>query len=484
MGLRRAVALGLAASLWLAAGVAGAQPVTDAAARADLARQLVAVIRPDAASEITTSVVVMQVTYMTTRGFAAGGPPLDEKQLAKSLQAAARATLAANHAALAQVYAQKMSAGDLQAALAFYRGADGQAALKARVRVTETILRSTEAALAGRGDAPPPAAPRYTPSAAEAAFEASPPGVAMAAADDAVAADNLQRSIEAATADYCGHAACDAVTRQFFQFMDDTVSPGRAKGEHAMVGSTARDLAPDDKAAKLARAACAGNAAGVAAAVKAGANPNATWKEGVGPGAVREMLTPLLWALDCGNLAGVKALLDAGADPNQAEAFGATPVTVAAENKNPELLKLLLSRGGDANAHDSRVTALQLALRVGADLERDKTPKARAWANWDLLLAAGADPNRAPPNGLTLIDQAAFDSRFDKVEWLLGHNWKGDPVSLGRDLEMQENLHHVPEDQMAAMQRVKAELVARGVRFPVGPLVKLSRDKNGFLVQP
>jgi hypothetical protein len=486
MALRRVTAIGLAVSLWLAAGSAEAGPVVDPA-REDLARQLVAVIRPEsmAAIEVRATIATMRTVYMTTTAYAAGGPLLDKDQFTRSRETGARATLAPNHAALAGAYAQGMSADELRAALAFYRSAEGQTALTARASAAEQVMKYVDRLLAGSGN-PAVKAPQYKPSAAEAAFEVSPAGAAMARADsEDVAVDSLQRPIEAAATDYCAHAACNDTTRQFFKFMDDSVASGRARGEHGMFGSTAGDLAPDANAAKLARAACSGNAAGVAAAVKAGADPNSTWKEGVGPGAVREMVTPLLWALDCGNVAGVKALLDAGANPNQVEKFGATPVTVAADSKNSNLLKLLLSRGGDANAHNHRQTALQIALDVANDLERiDKAPKARAWTNWDLLLAAGADPNRGVAGQMSLMDQAAFVSQFEKVEWLYHQGWKGDPVALGRDLEMQGNVGHVPPDQIAAMERVKAELIARGVRFPIGALIKLKRDSNGFLIQP
>ena len=418
---------GAAAVVSLALALAGAQSARGQAPGAEqqaLSRQLVDVTMPasGAEAEAEGTAQSMRVAFMMAQAFAAGGPKIDEKQFSASVQTAARADLAPAHAAMAQAYARAMSAEDLRAALLFYRSREGQAALQARSRLRAKAVVVARQLLAGQTPKEDAATLQFRPSAAELAFADSPSGKAMVAALASISAvDAAQRPIEAASADYCTHAKCDEDLKAFFKFWDSSVAMAgaqgdpsamsRAHGEHAMFGSTASDLFPDAKAAKLARAACVGDAASVAAAVKDGADPNAVGKEGTGPGAVREVVTPLLWAIDCGSLAGMKALLDAGANPNQAEQWGATPVTVAAATKDPAVLALLLSRGGDPNAHDERDTALEIAMGMESGLELvDNLPKARAWANWDALLAAGADPDRVAPKGRPLMEAAAMST--------------------------------------------------------------------------
>src|SRR5688572_7484136 len=55
--------------------------------------------------------------------------------------------------------------------------------------------------------------------------------------------------------------------------------------------------------------------------------------------------TPLQWAVYEGNVAEVKRLLRAGADVTIANNYGVTPMSLAAEVGNPEMLKVLLEVG-------------------------------------------------------------------------------------------------------------------------------------------
>jgi hypothetical protein len=244
------------------------------------------------------------------------------------------------------------------------------------------------------------------------------------------------------------------------------VNPRRAHGEHAMRGHTAGDLFIEPRIAALARAACTGGSEAVAKAVRSGADPNAFAQERVRRRGTAIIVTPLLWAVDCGNLSGVDALLEAGADPNLTEQFGETPVTFAAENRDPAILQLLLSRGGDPNAHDGQYTALEIAMRAGHSFEKwEGIAKVRAWANWDALLAAGADPDRVAPGGRPLIESAALFDMFETVEWFLNRGWNGDFEDLARRLEIAESSGPIDAEQSAALQRIKARLAARGARF-------------------
>ncbi|MDP1738350.1 MAG: ankyrin repeat domain-containing protein [Caulobacter sp.] len=480
-----------AAALIFAALPVMAQPLPDDE-RAELASQLVDVVSPRSGAiergRVELSVKLMKALVMMTAAFSGGMPELDERQFDASLKAGAEAAVAQERMSRVQAYAKAMTADDLRATLAFYRSPAGRAALKSREKYFAKLLAFVRSAEASKAAGDELQFPDYEPTAAEKAFAASPAGQAFAAAPvaDGSGIDALQNPIEAAEADYCAKITCGEGEHEFFKRMGAGIAMDRAHGEHAMFGDTAGDLFPDTKAAALARAACTGDVEAVALAIKDGADPNAVGKEGTGPGGVSEMVTPLLWALDCQSLPGVTALLDAGANPNQVEEWGATPVTVAASYNDPAFLRLLLNRGGDPNAQDGQETALAIAMGTANGLEWvDKVPAAQVWANWDALLAAGADPLREAPTGLPFMTALAFAGRWDKVEWLMDRGWAGDPVYLGRTLEAEEEgpRTYTPEAS-AAMERVKARLIAMGVRFPIGALIDLERDARGFYIQP
>jgi uncharacterized protein len=95
-------------------------------------------------------------------------------------------------------------------------------------------------------------------------------------------------------------------------------------------------------------------------------------------------VTPLLAASRNGDAAMVEVLLRAGADPSRAHPEGETPLLSAARAGSVPTLRLLLARGADVNAAEKfqQTTALMWAAAEG---HLDVV---------DLLLEAGADPNR------------------------------------------------------------------------------------------
>lgn len=113
------------------------------------------------------------------------------------------------------------------------------------------------------------------------------------------------------------------------------------------------------------------------------------------PGSHGETL--LFEAIRANQPASVEALLEGGADPNRANPRGETAVHAAAFSANPELLRLVLAHGGNADARNAHTgeTALMKALL---------SPNAGQYA---LLLDAGADPNAADANGSTPLLVAA-----------------------------------------------------------------------------
>ncbi len=147
---------------------------------------------------------------------------------------------------------------------------------------------------------------------------------------------------------------------------------------------------------------------------------------------------------------------------------------IAAGYRNTGILKLLLAHGGDPNAHDDRDMALSVAYSMGNS--------GAGWGAWDMLLAAGADINRAPPHGITVVIDAAYHNDWDRVGTLLERGYSGDLVELGRCATMAEDL--IAADRRPALARVKRVLEARGVKFPVPALMDLKRDAAGRYVQP
>lgn len=224
--------------------------------------------------------------------------------------------------------------------------------------------------------------------------------------------------------------------------------------EHKVGDKTAEEVFGATALAQLAKAACNGDPAGIAAALREGADVNGHGQEG---------MTPLLWALSCDNVRGIEALLEAGANPNQ-PVGSCTAVYLAATRHDPGPLHTLLRHGGDANAFDTEtgMTALQEAFSLGLH--------ELGWENYDALLAK-ADINRADERSWTIATEAAAMGRFDKVAQLLERGYARDLPNLGRMVQLR--VVDSKEDQ-AWQAKVRQMLEARGVRFPVPPAEQAS----------
>ena len=156
--------------------------------------------------------------------------------------------------------------------------------------------------------------------------------------------------------------------------------------------------------------------------------------------------TPLLFAARAGDAESATLLLKAGADPNDSQPDGVGALVLAAHSGNGHVAALLLEHGADPNAFGSGYTALHAAvlrsdlnlvkalLTRGADpnLRMAKgTPMRRDTTDWNLpatligstpyllaakfleadimgaLVAGGADPRLAMPNGADAVMLAA-----------------------------------------------------------------------------
>src|SRR5699024_91248 len=99
-------------------------------------------------------------------------------------------------------------------------------------------------------------------------------------------------------------------------------------------------------------------------------------------------VTLLQWAVLADSPAGFEALLDAGADPHAHGMDGETAVHTAVRVKDPDFLRMLVSRGADLDvrAEGRGHPPLTTALLSGAD------------ENVSALLRAGANPDM--PDGM------------------------------------------------------------------------------------
>ncbi|WP_433799054.1 ankyrin repeat domain-containing protein [Actinomycetospora sp. CA-084318] len=140
--------------------------------------------------------------------------------------------------------------------------------------------------------------------------------------------------------------------------------------------------------------------------------------------------TPLHWAASCDDVEAVDALLDAGADIEAPGAVlgGGTPIADARGFKQWAAARRLLERGATTTLIDAATLGLddrvRAALADGATLEDITTAFWGAChggrrSTAELLLSAGADPNRIPPwSDLTPLDAAQEEGADDLVAWL------------------------------------------------------------------
>lgn len=234
--------------------------------------------------------------------------------------------------------------------------------------------------------------------------------------------------------------------------------PNGPVAEYRVGDKSAGDVFANPGDAALVRAACEGDTAAVARQLAGGANPNAIGYEGI---------TPLLWTVRCESLPGLEALLAGGSDPNLASTAGFSPVFAAASMRNSAILKLLLSRGGNPNAADADgESALTQAMHLAIFTDDH--------SNFEALVEAGADINRADDFDRTIAIDAALLNQFDIVLYLLEHGYTHNYRRLGFYIQRLPNDPKLtPKGERERAKAVEA-LRARGVTFPV------NREDAGF----
>ena len=182
-------------------------------------------------------------------------------------------------------------------------------------------------------------------------------------------------------------------------------------------------------------AALNGNAAMVAALVKAGADPNVPLTQSGD--------TALMMASRTGRVDAIKVLLDNGAKVNTKEAWGGTTALMwAVSEGQAAAVKLLVDRGADVNARSNFVPAANgrgfegrtpVAPRRGQAAEEFAsgllTPLMFAAREGDVesarvLMAAGADVNAIAGDGKDALGLAIFNGNYDLASFLIDNKSK------------------------------------------------------------
>src|SRR6266446_5169421 len=108
---------------------------------------------------------------------------------------------------------------------------------------------------------------------------------------------------------------------------------------------------------------------------------------------------------------------------------GATPLFLAAEVNNLDVIKLLVEAGADPLIATERgTTPLIMAAGAGTDVQRERAPEERAVAveTAKFLVERGADVNVAGQYGWTALHAAAYQGMNDLIEYLVSKGAKID----------------------------------------------------------
>jgi ankyrin repeat protein len=169
----------------------------------------------------------------------------------------------------------------------------------------------------------------------------------------------------------------------------------------------------------LAEAAIGGYTDVVAALLKGGANANLANNEGE---------TPLMEVARTGNVQAATLLLDHGADVNAIELWGEQSALMwAAAQKQPAMIKLLISRGANVNAHGAVRNWERKVIREPRPKDMNQggfTPLLYAAREGCIecareLVAGGANLNLQDPHGVTPLVMSLLNLHYDFAAYLI-----------------------------------------------------------------
>jgi len=256
-------------------------------------------------------------------------------------------------------------------------------------------------------------------------------------------------------------------------------------------GAKPNDVQPKSGVTPLIIAAAMAHADAVDLLLEAGADPNARDTNGYAP--LHKAVRDSDYGIDMDSkdavLKVVKSLLKHGADPNLrmqqdkaklaaeikagANAFygkrstvtvteivlsGATPILLAAETNNLDVIKALVEAKGDPNIPTEQgTTALIMAAGAGTDVQRAREPEERnvAVKTAAYLVEHGADVNAAGQFGWTPLHAAAYQGLNDLIEYL---------VSKGAKIDQKDKFGQTPLS--ISMSVLTKEIGARRLQIP------------------
>ena len=163
---------------------------------------------------------------------------------------------------------------------------------------------------------------------------------------------------------------------------------------------------------------------------------------------------------------------------------GATPLFLAAEVNNLDVIKALVEAGADPLIATERgTTPLMMAAGGGTDVQRERAPEERATAveTAKFLVEHGADVNAAGQYGWTALHAAAYQGMNDVIEYLVSKGAKIDQKDEFGQTALSISLSVLTKDigarRLQIPRRYRQETAELLLKLGAGTL-----DKTGVVV--